>query len=422
MKNLTSIEVNNLNKIYKLYDSATDRFLETFNPIKKTYHKEFYALKNVSFSISRGEIVGIIGTNGSGKSTLLKILSGVLHPTGGSIKVNGKISALLELGAGFNLEYNGIDNIYLNCSIMGYSKDEIKLLLPRIVEFADIGDFINQPVKTYSSGMFVRLAFATQIFSNPDILIVDEALSVGDMRFQQKCYRAMDNMMKEKTVIIVSHDSSAIAKFCSRVIWINQGEIIYDGNVEEGLKRYQSFLLNNTGIEGINNSTVHAETENIVLKTLDVPSDVEKAGTGAAKIVKCGLFNNRGEIINIVDCKEKYIFAMDVIFKEKIKNCIVGLTVKDRLGNVMFAINTCIIDKNVDSDSLQCQYQFKMKFPSLNHGEYTISPAIAVGNMEQHKQICWLHDATIFSVKMKEYRLPGFLYVDDVFDVFIHEQ
>ena len=231
-----AIKVENLNKIYKLYNKSIDRMKEALSLSKKKYSRDHYALKNISFKIKSGETVGIIGTNGSGKSTLLKIITGVLTQTSGSVQVNGKISALLELGAGFNPEYTGIENIYLNGTMMGYSKEEMDNKVDSIIEFADIGDFINQPVKTYSSGMFARLAFAVAINVEPDILIVDEALSVGDLRFQQKCFREIEKFKKDKTVLIVSHDISTINKICNKAMWINTGKNMIYGDVDKVVK------------------------------------------------------------------------------------------------------------------------------------------------------------------------------------------
>ena len=217
-KKKLAIEVDNVQKIYKLYDKPSDRMKEAFGFGKKKKHKLHYALKGVDMKIYQGETVGIIGTNGSGKSTILKIITGVLNPTSGRVLVNGRISALLELGAGFNMEYNGIENVYLNGTMMGFSEKEIEAKLPEILSFADIGDYVYQPVKTYSSGMFVRLAFAVAINIEPEILIVDEALSVGDVFFQAKCYHKFEEFKKMgKTIVFVSHDLSSISKYCDRV-------------------------------------------------------------------------------------------------------------------------------------------------------------------------------------------------------------
>lgn len=237
------IDLKSINKMYKLYNKPVDRLKEAIG-IKKKYYKEYYALKNISLEIFKGETIGIIGTNGSGKSTLLKIITGILSPTSGEVEVSGKISALLELGAGFNPEYTGIENIYLNGTMMGYSKKEIEGKVEKIIEFADIGEFIYQPVKTYSSGMFVRLAFAVAINVDPDILIVDEALSVGDAAFSLKCMDKMREFIEtNKTVIFVTHDMQTIKNFCSRAIWIDKGSMIMDGEVSLVVDKYTQFLF-----------------------------------------------------------------------------------------------------------------------------------------------------------------------------------
>ena len=223
------IKVEELSKVYKLYDNHRDRVKEALNPFGKKYHKDFYALRDISFDVKRGESLGILGKNGSGKSTLLQILTGVLQPTTGKVEVKGKVSALLELGAGFNPEFTGLQNVYFNGSIMGYTKEEMDQRLDDILAFADIGDFVYQPVKTYSSGMFVRLAFAVAVNVDPDILIIDEALAVGDAKFQKKCYDKMKTFQENgKTILLVTHAS--IKGFASNGMLINEGSKLYFGD------------------------------------------------------------------------------------------------------------------------------------------------------------------------------------------------
>ena len=225
-----AIQVEDVTKIYRLYEKPIDRLKETVSVTHKNYHRDFYALNGISFQVKKGETVGIIGTNGSGKSTILKIITGVLTPTTGTVKVDGKISALLELGAGFNMDYTGIENVYMNGTMMGYTRKEMDAKLQDILDFAEIGDFVYQPVKTYSSGMFVRLAFALAINVEPEILIVDEALSVGDVFFQSKCYRRMEEIRKSgTTILMVTHDMGSIIKYCDRVVLLNRGEFIAEG-------------------------------------------------------------------------------------------------------------------------------------------------------------------------------------------------
>lgn len=259
-----TIEVRDLSKVYHLYDKPSDRIRETFSIRKKKYSKEHYALKNINLRINKGESIGIVGTNGSGKSTLLKLVTGVVTPTKGEIKTEGKIAALLELGAGFNPEYTGIENIYLNGTMMGYTEEEMKKRVPDIIEFADIGEFINQPVKSYSSGMFARLAFAVSINVEPDILIVDEALSVGDTRFQVKCIDKMRELQESGTTILfVTHAIEQIKRFCTRAIWIKNGELIEDGEASQVVDLYDNFMkYGEKKIEKVNNEAEFKLPEN----------------------------------------------------------------------------------------------------------------------------------------------------------------
>jgi len=247
MNDNIAISVNNLTKIYHLYDKPQDRLKEALNPFKKSYHHDFYALNDVSFEIKKGETVGIIGKNGAGKSTLLKIMTGVLTPTNGNVKVNGKIASLLELGAGFNPEMTGLENIYLNGTLMGFTHEEMERKIDAILKFADIGEFIHQPVKMYSSGMFARLAFSVSINVEPDILIIDEALSVGDMRFQLKCMDKFNEFREAgKTILFVTHDINSIKRFCTFSLWIKNGQLESIGNTDQITDRYIDFLKMDT--------------------------------------------------------------------------------------------------------------------------------------------------------------------------------
>lgn len=239
----TVVRLEHITKVYRLYERPQDRFKETFSFRHQKYSKDFYALHDISFHIEQGDTIGIVGKNGSGKSTLLKILTGVLTQTSGVVEVDGKISALLELGAGFNQDFTGIQNIYLNGTIMGIAREEMEKKIDEIVAFADIGEHIYQPVKTYSSGMFMRLAFAVAINVDPQILIVDEALAVGDTRFQMKCMdKFIEFMNNGKTVIFVSHDINMIKRFCKRAVWINEGVLVMDDAVDPVTDKYEDFL------------------------------------------------------------------------------------------------------------------------------------------------------------------------------------
>ncbi len=278
MEQKIAISVRDLNKIYKLYDKPMDRLKEALGLSRKKRYKEHYALRNVNMEIHQGETVGIIGTNGSGKSTILKIITGVLNPTSGSVEVDGRISALLELGAGFNMEYNGIENIYLNGTMIGFSREEIDAKLEGILEFADIGDYVYQPIKTYSSGMFVRLAFAVAINIDPEILIVDEALSVGDVFFQAKCYHKFEEFKNMgKTILFVSHDLSSVSRYCDRVVLLNKGEKLSEGSPKEMIDIYKRVL--------VGQYTVHDEAEHgtNLLEDEQVSSAARNAGSGGEK-------------------------------------------------------------------------------------------------------------------------------------------
>ena len=416
-----ALEIKHITKEYILYNSELDRLKEAFNPFKKTYHKKFYALDDVDFTIKQGEKVGIIGANGAGKSTLLKIVTGVLNPTKGEIVEHGKIAALLELGAGFNQDYTGIDNIKLNGTLMGYTDEEIQEKMQQIISFADIGEFINQPVKSYSSGMFVRLAFATQIFSDPDILIVDEALSVGDIRFQQKCFRAMESIMKDKTVVLVTHDTAAVTRFCQRVIWINHGKVMYDGEVNEGLKKYKEFLINQA-IEEKGEEEFCANPEDSIEKQKEskesidlplVPSEIVPKGNGEAKIVRCGFFDEKMQKIDYVEPGQRVSFISEIEFYKKVERPLYGLSIRDRLGNDIIAINSEMLHIQLPEEIGKSEYRMDFVIPELNKGVYTISVAVAKGFQADHVQLCWLDDVWIFKIADREYDLPGFLYLED---------
>ncbi|MBS4842104.1 ABC transporter ATP-binding protein [Clostridium sp.] len=408
-----AIKIENLSKVYKLYDKPVDRLKESFSLSKKSRHKNYYALNDVSLEVKKGEILGIVGTNGSGKSTILKIITGVLTPTSGKVRIEGKISALLELGAGFNPEYTGLQNIYLNGTMMGYSKEEIDKKIEDIVEFADIGDFINQPVKTYSSGMFARLAFAVSINVDPDILIVDEALSVGDTRFQKKCYRKMEELKKRKTIILVTHDIGVISKFCDRVAWIERGILKEVGEPLEIAKKYTAYIMQS--------QLQHEELEQCEKKEskndnrlINITGIVESYGDKKALITSIGLFQNDTLVQTIVP-NELTKIVIGVEYKDIIFQPIVGFTIKDRLGNIVFQSNSEVLQQEINSDKAYIEYEFKFNFPELNIGQYTISPAIASGTQSNHTQHNWIHDAYVFNIINNNlYNLEGTLSLSNI--------
>jgi len=338
-----AVEISGVKKIYKLYQQPFDRVKETFGRGKKKYCQEFYALNDVSFSIRKGETIGFVGRNGSGKSTLLKILTGVLQPTEGSVHVDGKVSALLELGAGFNPEFTGRDNIYLNGKIMKIPREEMERRVPDILKFADIGEFIDQPVKSYSSGMFVRLAFAVAINVDPEILIVDEALAVGDTRFQLKCmdkFKEFQN--KGKTILFVSHDISAIKRFCTRAIWLNQGQLIMDGDTDFVTDQYMDFLKQEVTIEEfLAEQTRKKEPEE---KNDPDPITKEEADlVDIAKIVSVDIMNETGESVDNIEHGSKVKVAIQYYVNETtIENPVLGVAIRSVDNEYICGLNTML--------------------------------------------------------------------------------
>lgn len=373
-----AISVNDISKIYKLYDKPMDRLKESLGLTKKQKYKEHYALNHVSFQVHKGETVGIIGTNGSGKSTILKIITGVLNPSGGQVVVDGRISALLELGAGFNQEYSGIENVYLNGTMIGFTKEEIDAKLQDILDFADIGEFVNQPVKTYSSGMFVRLAFAVAINIEPEILIVDEALSVGDVFFQAKCYRKFEEFKEMgKTILFVSHDLSSIGKYCDRVVLLNKGNKLAEGDAKEMVNLYRRVLVNqHEDIEQTEQSLEDKEIKGntLVLKEyLNLNPEVLEYGSKLAEIEDFAIRNQNGDITNLLEKGENFSVDMKVKFHEDISDPIFAFTIKDLKGTEITGTNTMYENTPIcpQKKGEVRHITFKQKMP-LEAGEYML--------------------------------------------------
>lgn len=337
-----AIKVEDISKMYKLYEKPKDRFKEALGLTRKKRYYEHYALNHVSFDVKKGETVGIIGTNGSGKSTILKIITGVLNPTSGSLTIDGRISALLELGAGFNMEYTGIENIYLNGTMMGFSREEISGRLDSILQFADIGDFVNQPVKTYSSGMFVRLAFAVAINIEPEILIVDEALSVGDVFFQVKCYHKFEEFKKMgKTILFVSHDLSSISKYCDRVILLNKGIKLAEGRPKEIVDMYKQVLVQQEEERDVPETKGVKEYKAGAWKEkMEINPDFIDYGEKAAEIIDFAIVDDRGEITSNIKKDTDFIIKFKVQFHRDIEEPIFAFTIKDLQGTEVTGTNT----------------------------------------------------------------------------------
>lgn len=372
-----AIEVKNLCKMYKLYNKPIDRLKESLSITKKKYYKEHHAVNSVSFKVLKGETVGIIGTNGSGKSTILKLITGVLNETSGNIMVNGRCSALLELGAGFNMEYTGIENIYLNGTMLGFTKEEIEKRIANILEFADIGEYIEQPVKTYSSGMFVRLAFAVAINIDPEILIVDEALSVGDVFFQSKCYHKFEDFKKAgKTILFVSHDLGSVAKYCDRVILLNKGKIVQEGNPKHIIDIYKKILIRQSDDDVKNEKLVDKKKKSQIewKKQLNVNPNTIEYGNREAEIIDYGIINEDGIITNTIDKGEEFLIKFKVIFHKKNKAPIFAYTIKDLKGTELTGTNTLyeevLFEDPAENDIKEIIFKQKM---ILQGGEYLLS-------------------------------------------------
>ncbi len=340
------IDVSHVSKLYKLYKNPGDRVRESLGFSHKKHYTESYALQDVSFNVHRGECVGIIGTNGSGKSTILKIITGVLNATGGNVTVAGRISALLELGAGFNPEYTGLENIYVNGTIMGFGREEVDARVNDIIEFADIGEFINQPVKTYSSGMFVRLAFAVAINIDPEILIVDEALSVGDIFFQAKCYHKFEEFKKAgKTILFVSHDLGSVAKYCDRVVLLNKGVKVTEGDPKTVIDIYKQILVNVPAAE--QRKHIEADKGRYMKKVpgkwfseLEINPKYLEYGNGAAEITDFAVVDETGQITSGIVKGTRFTIKMKVRFNELIEDPLFCFTIKDAQGTEVTGTNT----------------------------------------------------------------------------------
>ena len=372
-----AIEVKDVDKVYKLYEKPSDRIKEALGLGSKVRHTDHKALSDVSMTIYQGETVGIIGTNGSGKSTILKIITGVLNPTAGEVKVNGRISALLELGAGFNMEYNGIENIYLNGTMIGFTEKEIDEKLQSILDFADIGEYVYQPVKTYSSGMFVRLAFAVAINIDPEILIVDEALSVGDVFFQAKCYHKFEEFKAMgKTILFVSHDLSSIAKYCDRVVLLNQGTKLGEGAPKEMIDTYKQVLVGQYQLPESSSEGNLLEDEDIrkLASGQNINPDLLEYGSKKAEIVEYYFTDDKGVHTSAVVKGSRFTIHMKVEIKEDIQAPIFAFSFKNIKGTEITGTNTMFEKSFLEpvsaGDAKEITFEQEM---NLQGGDYLLS-------------------------------------------------
>lgn len=389
------IVIENLVKEYKMFNSKKDRLLESLLPGYQK-HDVFRAMNEVTFSVKKGEVLGVLGKNGAGKSTLLKMITGVVTPTSGKLEVKGKISSLLELGAAFNSELTGYENIYQHGQVMGLSNEEIKAKEKEIIEFADIGDHLYQPVKTYSSGMFARLAFACAINVDPDILIVDEVLSVGDMAFQLKCFKKFEEFKKKgRTILFVTHNITDILRNCTRTIIIDSGSKIFDGTVKDGVELYKKIIVGLKPSEIKKQNALEEETKKIEddvelkdeqFKVIDDPENetwkehlvqndkVITYGNGKAEVFDYGVFDEKGNYLSSIENDKVIYLKSRVRFNDEISDPIFTMTIKDFKGLEMCGTNTLI--ENVETGTFKkgdiAEVTFKQKI-KLGAGKYTLS-------------------------------------------------
>ena len=371
------IEIKELNKQYKMFDRKRDRLIETIIPTLNR-HKDFSAIKDFNLTIKKGEAIGILGKNGAGKSTLLKMITGVVTPSSGEIRVNGKISSLLELGAAFNMELTGEENIYQHGQVMGLTKKEIEEKKQDIIDFADIGEHLYQPVKTYSSGMFARLAFACAINVNPDILIVDEVLSVGDMAFQLKCFKKFEDFKKQgKTLLFVTHNVADVIRNCNRAIILSSGKKTFDGDAKAGVDEYKKIIVGLDNIDEIEKSEVtktNNETDNNWKDKVQLNPDMLSYGNGDAEIIDYGITNLNGEYQTTINNQDEYIVKIRVKFNKEIDEPIFAMSIKDFKGLELGGVNTKAYKKvtGIFKKGEIATIEFKQVFPVLPE-KYTFS-------------------------------------------------
>ena len=385
---MNAIEIHNLTKAYQLYNSPKDRLREIVSLRGKKHHHEFHALKDISINVEKGQTIGIIGQNGGGKSTLLKIICGVLQPTTGSVHVSGRVAALLELGAGFNPEFTGRENVYINGSLMGFNRDEMERRFPEIEAFADIGEFVDQPVRTYSSGMFVRLAFSAAINIDPEILIVDEALAVGDVLFQAKCF-AKFREFKEKgvTIIFVTHALDLITTHCDRALLLDHGTLVTQGSPKSVVDEYNRLMASRNGVtlapktkgnEDAMSQQVSASKEIEWQGLFRLNPNENRYGTQKAEILEAGIFTIENEPVQVIQRNHEYLIKVKVLHNESMPAAIIAFKFTDTKGTVLCGTNTFY--QNVQMGNVErgevVLVTFKQRI-HINAGEYLLSVGAA---------------------------------------------
>jgi len=408
---MDAVVVEHVSKNYRIYTKPADRFKELVFRFKGL-HRDFWALKNVSFAVKRGSTFGIIGENGSGKSTLLQIIAGTLKSTEGTVVLSGRVAALLELGAGFNPEFSGRENVFLNAAILGLSEEEVKRKLPEIERFAEIGSFIDQPVKTYSSGMYVRLAFAVSINVDPEILLVDESLSVGDVYFQQRCMRKIRQMKEAgKTILFVSHDAAAVKNLCDGALWLEHGVTMEIGDPDMVVARYLAAMTmrkdpyaaeSSAEIAGPSAVVPHAHvTSELVVRS--IPNIDHRWGNGQAEILGIQLLDKQGKPVESLDHGELLTLRVSAKFKQDLKSPIVGYILRNRLGEDIAGANTSSEGITLPAATPGKVYtvDFHLQLPLLQPGNYYFTVAVADGTHEDYVIADWIENAILLTLKKR---------------------
>ena len=422
------IEVRGVSKCYQIYRNPSDRLKQALSRWKKKYYREFWALRDVTFTLRRGETLGIIGRNGSGKSTLAQMIAGTLSPTEGSIRVQGQVSALLELGAGFNQEFTGRENVYLAGSVRGFTRRQINELYGRIVEFADIGDFIDQPVKTYSSGMYVRLAFAVAAQVRPEILIIDEALAVGDVFFQQRCHQFMREDLAGTTKLIVTHDLNAVANHCDRAIVLHHGRMVFEGPPLDAISHYTRLVhterfgggasASQGDLRSANSSSVPADDQ---VPWVDVGEE-HRGGAGEVLIERVAMTDPNGESVRTIQPGDTFSCHFQVTTPVPKTDLIFGVTVYDRFGKAICGDNSLSLRDGHIAFPEPGRYVVRLDYawPELQPGEYSATFGVGEGNHPIHHTVqCWAHNLVSVTAIAPRRAVHG-LFTNPLKDMRVH--
>jgi ABC-type polysaccharide/polyol phosphate transport system ATPase subunit len=407
-----TVVLEKASKIYKIYAKPVDRLKEGLLRGRKSYHRDFWALRDVDLSVSQGTTIAIIGENGSGKSTLLQLVAGILEPTTGTVRVGGRVAALLELGAGFNPEHTGRENAYINGAILGIDSDEMRERLETIIRFAEIGEFIDRPVKTYSTGMYVRLAFAIAINVDPEILLIDEALSVGDMYFQHRCLNKIAELQAHgKTILFVSHDPAFVVTLASQAVWLHEGRLVESGNPEQIVSRYMAMIASRELRErrstealpaAVPGESAEAESRDSTADRVEtvIPNVDVRYGSRKAEILGVGLYDQGGQRIQSAGGGETILIRVSVLFHQDVQQPIVGFLIKNRIGLFLTGTNTRMEGSAIPAQPKGsiCTVEFRFVLPMLSSGNYSLNVAVADGSLEDYAVCDWIENVHVLEI------------------------